>query len=507
MKKIRLKFPFLFIPLVFLWLHIGSAAARPPIDVNPDERLEKSVVKITVVAQLPDYALPWNPGNIMSSVGTGFIISGNRILTNAHIASNARFIAVEKEGDSGKYEARVKFIAHDCDLSILEILDASFFDTLVPLDFGNVPSLDSTVSVVGYPIGGDKLSVTRGVVSRIDYQVYSHSSADSHLAIQIDAAINPGNSGGPVLQGRLVVGVAFQGYTANIAQNVGYMIPTPVIRRFLTDIKDGAYDRYVDLGIYTFPLLNQAHRRALGLKAGDYGVVVSHVITAGSAEGILRIGDVLLSIDGLPVFSDGSVEMDGRRVDLVEVVERKFKGDRVRLKILRNGRESVVTIPLNLPWPYLMLSRLHDVRPRFVVFGGMVFQPLSSGFLDTIRTNDTNLLYHYNLFLDKEIYIQRPEVIVISKVLPDPINTYLRDCIHSIVHQINGKKIRTLEDVRAAFQAPVDYHIIRLAGNSRPVVLENALVADARVRILKGYHVLSEYYLGDSIVPEEWLSR
>jgi S1-C subfamily serine protease len=478
--------------------HLQAGNPIPP-------KIRASVIKINVIAQTPDYAVPWNPGEIRTGTGTGFIIAGKRILTNAHLASNARFIAVEKEGDSRKYEARVKFIAHDCDLAILEVLDPSFFEGTAPLTFGGMPLLDSTVTVIGYPIGGSLLSVTRGVVSRIDYQIYSHSSADSHLAIQIDAAVNPGNSGGPVLQDNAVIGVVFQGYSANVAQNVGYMIPVPAIQRFLTDVADGHYDHYVDLGIFTFPLINDTHRHAVGLKSGDYGVVVSQIILAGRAESILKVGDVLLSIDDLPIFSDGSVEMDGQRVQMAEVVERKFKDDTVRLKILRANREIHVTLPLNSPWPYLMVSRRHDVRPQFVVFGGLVFQPLSRGFLEARKIDAINIRYYYSLFLDNEIYVDHPEVIVLGKILPDPINAYHGRFINSIVHKINDKKIRTLRDVAEAFKEPSDYYVIHFMGISRPVVLERQRIIAARERIIREYGVLKEEHLADSIVPEDVL--
>ncbi len=150
-----------------------------------------------------------------------------------------------------------------------------------PLNFGGIPALESTVSAYGYPIGGERMSVTTGIVSRIDFNLYTHSAIDSHLAIQISAQINPGNSGGPVMQSGKVVGVAFQGYSGDIAQGVAYMIPTPVIRRFLKDIEDGHYDRYVDLGITYTKLQNPAQRHFLGLKDDDRGVLVGTVIDAG----------------------------------------------------------------------------------------------------------------------------------------------------------------------------------------------------------------------------------
>jgi S1-C subfamily serine protease len=471
------------------------------------DAIRKSVVRIYTVAQTPDYRVPWNPGDSTSGMGSGFIISDQRILTNAHVVSNARFIAVEKEGESSRYEARVKFIAHDCDLAMLEVLDTTFFEGTSNLPLGAVPELDSTVIVFGYPIGGERLSVTRGVVSRIDYRVYAHSGVDSHLAIQIDAAINPGNSGGPVIQNGAAVGVAFQGFSGMVAQNVGYMIPVPVISRFLQDVSDGRYDRYVDIGIQFFPLINPAHRRALGLDPGDFGVMVGEVLQAGAAHGKLKTEDVLLTIDGRHIFSDGRVDMDNDRLMLNEVVERKFKGDQVTLDILRQGRKMTVSITLNTPWPYLVQAKQYDVQPRFVLFGGLVFQPLSSSFYSVLQNRSVNLRYHYAQFLDKELYLRHPEVVVISKILPDPINAYLKRFVLTIVDQINGVQVKTLEDVAAAFAKPSEFYVIRVVGDPQPLVLEGKAVAEARKRILERYGVVRESHLTDDIVPPEWLAN
>ncbi len=478
-----------------------------PMSAGAGENIEavrRSVVRVFTASQTPDYATPWAPGKSESGMGTGFIISGRRILTNAHVVSNARFIAVEKEDDARRYEGRVKFIAHDCDLAMLEVLDPNFFKGTSDLPLGGVPNLDSVVTVLGYPIGGDRLSVTRGVVSRIDYQVYSHSGVDSHLAIQIDAAINPGNSGGPVIQDSTVVGVAFQGFSGMVAQNVGYMIPIPVLKRFLEDVSDNHYDRYVDLGIQFFPLINATHRRALGLDPGDFGVMVSEVMQAGAAYGHLRTGDVLLSIDGRPIFSNGRVAMDNDRLMLNEVVERKFKGDTVALKLLRQSRQISVSFPLKMPWPYLTQARQYDERPRFVIFGGLVFQPLSSSFYAALTDRPVTLRYYFTQFLGAELYLQHPEVVVISKVLPDPINAYQDRFINTIIDTINGTKVRTLEDVVAAFDKPHDFYVIRVVGDPQPLVLEAKAVAAARQRILDRYNITRERYLEDGIVPPDW---
>src|SRR4029077_3455777 len=102
---------------------------------------------------------------------------------------------------------------------------------LEPLAFGKLPHVRTTVTTYGYPAGGEQISYTRGVVSRIELQNYVHTGNRSFLGVQTDAAINPGNSGGPVLQDGLVVGVAFQG--AQGLENTGFFIAPQVINHFL----------------------------------------------------------------------------------------------------------------------------------------------------------------------------------------------------------------------------------------------------------------------------------
>lgn len=453
------------------------------------------MVRISTTAQQPDYLVPWNPGNVGSGVGAGFVISGKRIMTNAHVVSNATFITVVKEGDPTPWEARVLHVAHDCDLAILGVYDEKFFEGTKPLEFGGIPELESTVSAYGYPIGGDRLSVTTGVVSRIDFQPYSHSEVDNHLAIQIDAAINPGNSGGPVMQNGKVVGVAFQGFSGAVAQNVGYMIPTPVVRRFLKDVEDGSYDRYMDLGATYFPVLNPAKRKALGIEEPDRGVIIGSVFDGGPAQEKLQPGDVILSVDGYKVYADGKIDLDGERTEMAETFERKFKGDKVKLELLRDGAKQDLTIDLDRPWPFDMQARAYDKRPRFVLVGGLLFQPLNRDFLDAQKDVDTRLRYFFDFYVSDHLYRERPEVIVLSEILKDPVNTYAAPFKGGIVDKINGQRIKSLDDVAAAFAQPGEFHVIEILGEGRPIVLERSALAEAGERIRQRYRVTTEQNL------------
>src|SRR2546421_8738669 len=331
----------------------GQAVVPVPVPIvppKPNGPVQKSLVRITATSVEPDYRAPWNAGGLQRGVGAGFVISGNRIMTNAHVVANSRYITVERDGDPNKYPATVQFIANDCDLALITVSAPDFFKNMLPLKFGGIPALESTVSAYGYPIGGERMSVTTGIGSRIDFQLYTHSSIDQHLAIQISAQINPGNSGGPVMQDGKVVGVAFQGYSGDVAQGVAYMIPTPVIHRFLTDLKDGHYDKYVDLGLSYAKLQNPAQRRFYGLKDDGRGIVVTTVISAGSAAKTLQQGDVLLAIDDHPIASDSNVELEGERAEFQEGVERKFNGDSVRLDVWGNKQPITGAVKLCTAW-------------------------------------------------------------------------------------------------------------------------------------------------------------
>jgi S1-C subfamily serine protease len=454
--------------------------------------ISKSLIRIEATSQEPNYKTPWSPGDVSSGVGAGFVVDGKRIMTNAHVVSNARFLTISKEGDPNPYLAKVLDIAHDCDLALLSVENPAFFKGTAPLEFGGIPEIESVVSAYGYPLGGTRLSVTRGIVSRIDFQPYSHSGMDSHLTIQIDAAINPGNSGGPVMQNGKVVGVAFQGYSGDVAQNVGYMIPTPVIQRFLKDVKDGHYDRYVDLALTYRNLFNPASRRALGLEDETTGVQVCSVYSGGAADGFVKPGDVILKIDGHTVSSDGTIPLENEAVPLDEVVERKFKGEKVQLDILREGKPMALTVPLNEPWPFKLQSNLYDEKPRFVVAGGLVFQPVDQNFMEAHDPSDQRLNYIFDYFVADELHTNRPEIVVLSNILPDPVNAYAEEFRYSVVDEVNGHRIRNIEDIATAFDEQANYYIIKFAGGGRPIVLERKAIEEARPRIRERYAVTTE---------------
>lgn len=478
-------------PLLIRLFILPLAASLLPAQLKPAgplapsaPTLYDSVVKIEVATQVPDYRTPWNSGRFSGGTGTGFIIGPNQILTNAHVVSDNRRLLVTQRGSSQKHVARVRHIAHDCDLALIELQDFRPFEGLPYLEIGGMPRLESRVSAIGYPVGGERLSVTQGVVSRIDFSSYSHSRADSHLVIQIDAAINPGNSGGPVVQDGKVVGVAFQGNTQ--ADNVGYIIPTPVVKRFLTDVSDGKYDHYMDLGITPFPLFNPAMRQAYQLPPNGQGVLVANVVPDGPADGILQRGDVLLTIDDNPIDSAGNIRIAGEFVDMNEIVERKFAGDEVSLTLLRNGQPLKKELTLKeFPWSRLYAIQYEKV-PRYTFFAGLVFQPLDFNLFATYKFEDLRLRQLFTDYVSKGLFKEMEDIVVLTRIESDQLTSPMMGFEGKVVSKVNGQAIQNLRQLHEILNAPnpPEYHVLEFNGAARPLVIPAAKVPAAQQRIM-----------------------
>jgi len=455
----------------------------------------KSVVRIEVATQKPSYKSPWNSGQFSGGTGTGFIIGKNTFLTNAHVVSNARRVMITMHGSARKHPARVRHIAHDCDLAILEVEDFSPFDGLQHLSIGDVPQLESQVRVIGYPVGGDRISVTRGVVSRIDFRPYSHTRSDQHLVVQIDAAINPGNSGGPVLQDGKVAGVAFQGLTS--ADNTGYMIPSPVVNRFLTDIKDGQYDKYVELGLSRFPLFNPAMRKAYNLKQDDPGVLVARIYKDGPVDGTLQEGDILTKIDNHSIDSSGSVKIDGERVNMNEIVERKFAGDEVSLTFIRDGKEQQAKITLKYFPASSIYAIQYDKRPEYTIQGGLVFQPLTRNLYSALAISNPRVRRLYTKYISENIFQEREDIVILTNVLEDPINSYVAGYTGNAIESVNGEKVTSIDQLHQLLnpEEMPKHFVIKCEGNSRPLILPAKDIQANNKRILQRYGIDQPSYL------------
>lgn len=489
---------------------LSAQALSPPTESarGADAELalpsERAVVQILTSSQEPVYDAPWRFEPVRRSTGTGFVIAGRRILTNAHVVAWAKQILVRRFQDPRLLPARVVFVGHDCDLALLELEDARGLDDVTPLEFGELPPVRSSVVTAGYPAGGEQMSFTRGVVSRIELQTYAHPGNRALLAVQTDAAINPGNSGGPVLQDNRVVGVAFQGIPG--LQNAGFFIPPEVVGHFLRDVEDGRYDGFPLAGVTFVPLQNPAYRRYLGLPDDGRGARVDGLRADGSAIRVLRPDDVLLEADGLVVGSDGMVPYRGNRVSVGIAFQRPQSGESLRLKIWRDRAPLELDLAVYAYEGDRLTGRQYDAPPRYYIHAGMVFTPLSANYLDSVGRLGRDavgegmgrLIYELHHLPAEDFASVRPEPVVLAGVLPHPVNADLGLRGRVLVNRINGRRIERLEDVRQAFAEHAGArHVIEFQGpEAGPLEAIDRLAARAaHADILRTYGIVSDQRL------------
>ena len=405
------------------------------------ERVIPATVQITTVTAAPDYAKPWQLKATKTISGSGAIIGGHRILTNAHIVSWAASIEVRRPGLQKKFSAHVLHVDHSCDLALLTADDSAFFQGVAPLEIGEMPRVESPVAAYGYPIGGETASATSGIVSRLEEDVYVHSDRDL-LVVQIDAALNPGNSGGPVIGDGKIVAIAMQ--ALEDAENVGYGIPAPMIARFLVDAEDGEIAGVPWLGAYCLPLENDALRSYLGLGEKRTGSIVADVNYGSSAWGNLQRDDVILAVDGLPVANDCTIQLaGGARTEFSYAIERKQVGESAVLSVWRGGREQNVSLALN-DYRALVSAPSYPRRCRYRIAGGIVFQPVDRHCVESLEDYVPPAVYKAVIGEETQTPDRR-ELVLITSILPHSVNRGYEDWVWDLVESVQGIPVRDFD--------------------------------------------------------------
>ncbi len=452
----------------------------------------QAMVKIYATSADPNYYIPWITEAPYEIFGSGCVIDDGVILTNAHMVSNVTYLQVRREGDPRRYLARVIAVSHDADLALLTVDDPSFFNGITPLQLGPLPKPMEQVTVYGYPVGGDALSTTQGVISRIETASYVHSSL-SLLSIQIDAAINPGNSGGPAIVDGKVVGVAMQ--SRNQADNIGYVVPVQVIEHFLNDIADGIYDGFPSAGVSYQTISNPALSSRFGIDEEQQGVLVTDVAYQSPASTVLEVGDVILSIDGHPIAGDGTVEIEsGIRVTFDHLIKQRQVGETIPLRIVRDDSLRTVSMTLDETFDDLCLvpHDIYDRLPKYYIYGGLVFMPLTLNYLESWGSE------WYNNALD---YLSQPylynnwrtpdekRVVVLTYILPSEVNTGYQDIRNEIITEVNGEHVSGFEDLIQLLEGSQGEYVQLRTNLGHLIVLDRQNAMDSNSEILHRYNI------------------
>ncbi|PNW73966.1 hypothetical protein CHLRE_13g579901v5 [Chlamydomonas reinhardtii] len=447
-----------------------------------------AVVKVFCMHVEPNFSLPWQRKRQYSSNSSGFLLPGRRILTNAHCVDHYTQVKVKRRGSDVKFMATVLSVGTECDIALLTVEDDKFWEGVEPVEFGTLPQLQDAVTVVGYPIGGDTMSVTSGVVSRIEVTSYMHGSSEL-LGIQIDAAINSGNSGGPAFNDDgQCVGIAFQSLKHEDAENIGYIIPTPVIHHFLTDFeRHGAYTGFPCLGVEWQKLENPDLRTVLKMKADQKGVLIRRVEPTSACSAVLRQNDVLMSFDGIAIANDGTVPFrSGERISFSYLVSNKYTDEEAELVVLQDGVQRTLRVGLGAP-VRLVPFHTRGLPPSYFIVAGLVFTAVTVPYLRSEYGKEYDFDAPVKL-LEKMMHgmaqHKEEQVVVLSQVLAAEVNLGYEDICNTQVVSLNGGRITTLAELVARVDACDQPFLVLDLEYNQKVVLDTAKARAATSEIL-----------------------
>ncbi len=465
----------------------GQAAAADGGAVP--ESAAGAVVKVFATMRYPDPYKPWTKQAPSDITATGVVIEGHRILTNAHVVLYASQLQIQANQSADKISATVVAVAPGMDLALLKLDDESFFATHAPLVRAReLPHIKDAVLAYGYPTGGQELSITKGIVSRIEFTPYDATVMG--LRIQIDAAINPGNSGGPAIAGEKMVGLTFS-RAGGDTQNIGYIIPNEEIELFLRDIADGQYDgkpaMYDDLQT----LENPALRAYLKLDKSVEGVIVNRPYLK-DASYPLKEWDVITRIGDTPIDDQGMVSLSqDLRLKFGYRIQQLEQHGKVPLTIVRAGHSMQIQLPVSAAKP-MLIPDLKGAYPSYFVYGPLVFSRATAQFMWGLETNakaSAAMTWVRSPLLANRYDppdAQHEEFVVVSSpMFPDKSSKGYSNPFAQVIESVNGMPVRSLRQLVERLRDLKDEFVVfEMAGRSETLVFSRREILDGTDGIL-----------------------
>lgn len=464
---------------------LAALAAGCDRDADTESRLwERSVISIRATRQKYDYSQPWSreTSNIDK---VGVVIDKDTILTTADHLGDRTLITVRREGRGKWWPARVEWIDYHANLALIGSAEAGFWSGLQPARMASRAPESGPVFVRRWREG--RLEAAKGEIT----DVIARRSQLSHtfqLALEIQADIDGAGWSEVVTRGSEVLGITSSAYDKSINA-----IPAPFIDTIIKTVRSGDYR---GAGLFTFEWQQGRNPDTLAFlraPASDNGVVVTRVPRHPQPETLLRPRDVILAIDGFPISPEGDYR-DPRFgfLDIEFLADRgRSAGDGIPMTIVRDGKQ--MNIDYKLPAASfdvdLVPLETFDQPPEYLIVGGLVFQPLTEPLLRSLgRAAPFRLgCYRQDLATD-----ERPSVVFLSQVLPDPVNIDYHDSRHLVLERVNGRPIRVLKDVADAVHSPMgDVHLFEFVPGSglQRIVIDARKLDQADQRILKRYGI------------------
>ncbi len=447
-KSIILTITIGFIGLCSSCRHADSAASSPPALSGS---WENSLVYIEISIARYDGFQPWKLSQSFSVSCFGTAVGPREILTIAEPLADASLIRVKCFGGNEFVPAEIKCIDYDINLCLLTINDESNNPELKAVSFSE--DFKKGMELVGNWLAPDGTTKTsRGFLDRA-LALPCPTSYQRTLAFVVSNPSRQTSSGELYTHNKKGIGIAY-----SAADKDNFLIPAETILRFLKYTDNNSYAGFGTPGYESYDLLDPSVRKYLkmpeDMKEGNY---VSSVYSQGTGSGVLQVGDVVLAINNKPINAYGRYKHPEYEETACEhLIQRQELGQPISFTVWRNGEKVQLETQTSRfdPKEMLVPYQEYDRQPEYMALGGYVFQKLTRDYLrlwgDNWPGKAPPHLFQYDRNLAMKPSEDRKDIVVLSFVLPAPINLGYQNLGRIVVKTFNGLEIRQMSDLLTA---------------------------------------------------------
>lgn len=450
---------------------------------------EKSIVRVNATLQSYNFLRPWEKGAPTPRRGLGAVLSGNRVLVTAELCVNSTFLELEHPSNGDRVPARIAGIDYEANLAVLEPMreNSGVFKGLEPLELDTSVEAGDELEVWQIEDNGDAVTtdveVLRVNVGRyfIPGSVFMLYQVKGSLQARVNSFTLP------VVKDGKLIGMLLS-YSSK--EQTSSVLPAPVIAAFLDDLKDGDYEGFPNLGIGFAQTLDENLRDFAGIGDRDAGIFVRNVAKEGSAEKAgIKEGDIIMAIDGHEIDPRGNYEHPKYgKLSFSHLVRGDAKvGDKIEVDIIRDGEAMTkeVTLLRKKPEEYLVDPYMFDRGPKYVIFGGLIFQELTQPYLeswgDEWPTRAPFKLVYANANPEDYEEEGREKLVFLSNVLKTPSTLGYENINSVVVTKVNGKPVNDINDLAKALEKAPEDGIHTIEFNDYPKII---FVDDAASRMV-----------------------
>ena len=479
-------------------LSFSVALRAADTDASEHATWEHSVVTLEVAHKQYDYYQPWTR-QMRRQQKTGLVVGPREILTTADELFDRTLVRVQKGGRGQWWVGEATWIDYNANLALLTVAEPEFWNGLQAAAFGTLAP-DAKLQVLRWRQG----NLERRQAEFTQYTVReAQLSPINHVVLEADSDIQNAGWCEPLVSDSHVVGLV----RAQAGRNC-IAIPASFIRSILDARQKGQYHGLGFFHFYWQRAENPDSLARLNLPGNPRGIIVIDVPDRpDSGAKVLRPNDVILRIDGFDLDIQGDYHDPEYGYLMLENLSTRYKwaGDEVKMRVWRENKELDVTYRLP-KYEYtnsLVPFATYDQEPEYLIAGGLVFQPLTDPYLQSWgaewRRRAPFRLAHYR---DEYRTKERPGLVILSQVLPDPYNLGYEEQKYLVVDTVNGQRVSSLSDLREALQkSTTGYHLIEfMRSNSlrRMVVAAGDAQQSATERVLKRYGIAQPFYMASS---------